>query len=88
MPPVSAVRGPSYVGIVVGRVFSGGCFGPGSESDVVGFEDGFRHLHGGSDQHRGGSEFEVHDGPVFPGESMDGSVWEWAYEVEVSDYGP
>lgn len=30
----------------------------------------------------------MHDGPVFLGEVVEGAVGEWAYEVEVSDYGP
>lgn len=54
----------------------------------MGFEDDLCHFHGGSDDHRAGSEFEMHDGPVFLGEIVDGSMWEWAYQVEVSDDGP
>ena len=88
LPPVGAVGGPGDVGVVVGRVFSGGGFGAVGEGDVVGFEDELGGGDGGGDDDGGGAEAEVDEGAVLLGEGVEGVVGEGADEVEVSDNRP
>lgn len=88
MAPIGSVRGPSDVGVVVGGVFSRRDLGPPGEGDIMGFEEGLGHFDGGTHHNGEGPEFELHDGPVFLGERVDGTVGEVAYEVEVANDGP
>ena len=88
MPPVGAVGGPGDVGVVVGRVFSGGCFGAVGEDDVVCFEDELGGGDGGGDDDGAGAEAEVDEGAVLLGEGVERVVGEGADEVEVSDDRP
>lgn len=88
MPPVGSVWRPGDIGVVIGGVFSAGGFRAADEVGVHGFQEEFRHFHGGTDDDVNGTKFEEHDLAVVLSEFMDGTVGEWTDEVEVSDYRP
>lgn len=54
----------------------------------MGFQEGLGHVHGGAHDDRVGPEPDVHDGPVFLAECVEGLVWEGSNEVQVSYDGP
>ena len=74
MAPIWTVRRPSDVGIVIGRVLSGGSFRAVGYGGVVGFKEGPGHFDGGADNDGVGAKPDMHDGSILLGESMEGPV--------------